>query len=571
MAFNQPPPQLGNQYDDDRALRSLLARVLPAEVLRAAEPRLRALGELAGGALYVQQLAERTLEPKLTQWDAWGNRIDHIELTPLWQRARELSLQHGLIATGYEREFAEYSRMVQYALAYLFGPSTDVYNCPLAMTDGAAKVLLAAGNAALIERVVPRLTSRDPARAWTSGQWMTESTGGSDVGLSETVARRDDDGVWRLFGRKWFTSAATSDIALTLARPEGNSAGGRGLALFHLETRDAEGNYNGISVHRLKEKLGTRKVPTAELTLDGTRAELVAGEDEGVRNIAPMLNITRLWNSVSAVGFMRRAVALARDYAHRRMAFGAALAQKPLHVDTLAGLQAETEAALHLTFFVAELLGREECSLLRVEEQQLLRALTPIAKLTTGKQVVSVVSEAIECFGGAGYVEDTGLPQLLRDAQVLPIWEGTTNVLALDFLRTAAAAQGPLRTLIQDCCASASDERLRRPMETIQATLQRSLGWLNNASAAGMEQIEAGARRYALTVGRTLAAALLCRHAQWSLERESDARAALACRRFVANGIDLLSNNDLANSRALALDERPVAFPGKVPASSAAG
>jgi acyl-CoA dehydrogenase len=568
MPFNQPPPQLGNQYDDDRALRSLLARVLPGEVLRAAQPQLCSLGALAGGELYQQQLAERALEPKLTQWDAWGNRIDRIELTPLWQRARDLSVEYGLVATAYERAYAAHSRIVQYALAYLFGPSTDVYNCPLAMTDGAAKALLAAGNQELIARAVARLTSRDPAQAWTSGQWMTESTGGSDVGQSETLARRDDEGGWRLYGRKWFTSAATSDMALTLARPEGNAAGGRGLALFYLETRDAQGNYNGIAIHRLKDKLGTRKVPTAELTLDGARAELVAGEDEGVKHIAPMLNITRLWNSISAVGFMRRAVALARDYAHRRVAFGAPLAQKPLHVDTLAGLQAETEAALHLTFYVVELLGKEECGELQQGGQHLLRALTPIAKLMTGKQVVSVVSEAIECFGGAGYVEDTGLPQLLRDAQVLPIWEGTTNVLALDFLRAATAAQAPLRALIQQCCAAAEDERLRKAVETIQATLHRSAGWLGSASAAGQEQVEAGARRYALSVGRTLAAALLCRHAQWSLSHESDARAALACRRFVANGIDLLSNIDLANSRALALDERPAVFPGAAATSA---
>jgi alkylation response protein AidB-like acyl-CoA dehydrogenase len=562
MPFNQSPPQLGNQYDDDRALRSLLARVLPSDVLREVEPRLQSMGALAAGELYQQQLSERLVEPKLTQWDAWGNRIDRIELTPLWQRARELSIEYGLVATAYERAYGLHSRTVQFALVHLFGPSTDVYNCPLAMTDGAAKALLAAGNGELIERAVPRLTGRDLAQAWTSGQWMTESTGGSDVGQSETLARRGDDGAWRLHGRKWFTSAATSDMALTLARPEGNPSGGRGLALFYLETRDAEGRYNGIAIHRLKDKLGTRKVPTGELTLDGTRAELVAGEDEGVKHIAPMLNITRLWNSVSAVSFMRRAVALARDYARRRAAFGATLAQKPLHLDTLAGLQAETEAALHLTFLVAELLGKEECAALKPDELHLLRALTPIAKLTTGKQVVSAVSEAIECFGGAGYVEDTGLPQLLRDAQVLPIWEGTTNVLALDFLRTAAAAQMPLRALIQQCCAAAQDERLRKAVETIQSTAQRSDNWIGNASAGGGEQLEAGARRYALTVGRTVAAAVLCRHAQWSLQHESDARAALACRRFVANGIDLLGNIDLANSRALALDERPVAFPG---------
>src|ERR671937_3163832 len=162
------------------------------------------------------------------------------------------------------------------------------------------------------------------------------------------------------YGRKWFTSAVSSQIALTLARPEGNPPGGRGLALFYIETRDEHGRPRNIQINRLKDKLGTRKVPTAELTLDGTPAELVKGTTDGVRDIAPMLNITRLWNGVSAASLMRRGVALARDYARRRVAFGSTLAEKPLHADTLAALQAEAEAALHLAFFVAELTGREE-------------------------------------------------------------------------------------------------------------------------------------------------------------------------------------------------------------------
>src|SRR5439155_8705142 len=144
------------------------------------------------------------------------------------------------------------------------------------------------------------------------GQWMTERTGGSDVGLSETVARQSPEG-WRLYGTKWFTSATTSQMALTLARPEGNGPGGRGLALFYLEVRDAEGRPN-VQLNRLKDKLGTRKVPTAELTLDGARAQPVAGLSDGIRNISSMLNITRTWNAVMAASGMRRGLALARDY-----------------------------------------------------------------------------------------------------------------------------------------------------------------------------------------------------------------------------------------------------------------
>ena len=271
MAFFQAPPVLGNQYLTDRTLRSLLGRQLPGDVLRAVEPELELMGELAAGPLFELQQRCRGMEPRLVAWDAWGNRVDTIELTPLWQEAARVAAEKGVVSTAYERKHGEHSRIHQFALAYLFDGSTEVYTCPLAMTDGAAKTLLVHGNRALIDRALPRLTSRDPARAWTSGQWMTERTGGSDVAISETVARKDGS-AWRLFGTKWFTSASTSQMALALARPEGNPPGGSGLALFYVETRDEGGRLRDILVNRLKDKLGTRMVPTAELTLDGTPA-----------------------------------------------------------------------------------------------------------------------------------------------------------------------------------------------------------------------------------------------------------------------------------------------------------
>ena len=340
MTFYQTPPTLGNQYEDDRILRSYLARALPPEVRAAITPALLEMGELAGGRLYRMQLEDRRNEPTLTHWDAWGRRVDAIELTPLWKEAARVACEHGVVAAAYERAHGAFSRVHQFALAYLFDASTDVYTCPLAMTDGAARTLITHGNRALIDRAVPRLTSRDPALAWTSGQWMTERTGGSDVGLTETVAVRAADGRHRLHGTKWFTSATTSQMALTLARPEGNPPGGRDLALFYVEVFDEAGRREGILVNRLKDKLGTRKVPTAELTLDGALATPVAGLTDGTRNIAPMLNITRTWNAIGAITGMRRGVALARDYARRRVQFGAALSEKPLHVDTLAGMEA---------------------------------------------------------------------------------------------------------------------------------------------------------------------------------------------------------------------------------------
>src|SRR5262245_51287791 len=397
QSFNQPAPTLGNQYDDDRVLRSYLRRALPEDMLRAVEPSLVELGRLAGGELYQLQLADRLNEPTLTQWDAWGQRVDRIEVTPLWRRAERLAAEFGVVAAAYEPTYGRFARPYQFALAYLFHPSTDVYTCPLAMTDGAARTLLRSGNRALIQRAIPHLTSRDPAQFWTSGQWMTETTGGSDVGRTETRAVPDGDG-WRLYGRKWFTSAVTSQMALTLARPEGNPPGGKGLAMYYVEVRDADGRPNGIRVDRLKDKLGTRKVPTAELMLDGTQAALVGPPLNGTRAIEPMLAVTRMWNSVCAIAFMRRGLALARSYSKERKAFGLPLERLPLHADTLAGLEAETWGAFLMTFLLVELNGRQDSGEIDDEQRALLRLLTPLTKLLTGKQAVSVVTEVVESF-----------------------------------------------------------------------------------------------------------------------------------------------------------------------------
>ncbi len=544
MEFHQSPPSLGNQYDDDRVLRSYLSRVLPKKVLRDIEGSLMEMGRLAGGELYEFQLADRLNEPKLTQWDAWGNRIDKIELTPLWRLAERIAAEHGVVATAYEQKHGSLSRVHQCALAYLFTPSTDIYSCPLAMTDGAARTLLSSGNQALIDRAVPHLITRDGNEFWTAGQWMTELTGGSDVGLSETVAKRDpdDSNSFRLYGRKWFTSAISSQVALTLARPEGNPPGGRGLALFYLETRDEHGRPRNIEINRLKDKLGTRKVPTAELNLNGTPAQLVKGTTDGVRNITPLLNITRLWNGISAVALMRRGLALAYDYAQKRVAFGAPLSEKPLHLDTLAGLQAEAEAAFHLAFYVAELTGLSEMREISDEDAILLRLLTPVMKLTTGKQAVTVASEVLESFGGAGYVEDTGLPVLLRDSQVLPIWEGTTNVLALDTLRALRGGESlkQFEVTVARCLENVHNPQLTDAVRIVKTTLDHATTWLTETERLGQPALEAGARRFSLTLGRLAELALLIKHAQWSTEYERDNRSAAAARRFARSGVDLI-------------------------------
>ncbi|HTL32806.1 MAG TPA: acyl-CoA dehydrogenase family protein, partial [Kofleriaceae bacterium] len=341
-------------------------------------------------------------------------------------------------------------------------------------------------------------------------------------------------------------------MALTLARPDGNGDGSRGLALFYVQVRGDDGRLApGIAVNRLKDKLGTKKVPTAELTLDGAPATLVLGETEVVRHITPMLSITRTWNAICAVSGMRRGLALARDFARRRKAFGALLVDKPLHADTLAMLEAEYAGAFCLAFRSAHLIGLLEHGHDEAAER-LARALTPIAKLTTGKQAVAVASEAIEACGGAGYIEDTGLPRILADAQVLPIWEGTTNVLSLDTLR-ALGKGGAFEAIVaevESCCASATDAGLAKPVEAARAALRHATTWIQEAMPHA-ERLEAGARRFAMTLGRTLELALLSAHAQWCIDHGHGPRLAAAARRFAMNGVDQIADAPLDDNRLL--------------------
>ena len=197
--FIQPAPELPHPYRADTVLRSYLRRALPAEVRADIEPSLSEMGDIAL-RLYSLSLEDRLNEPRHVPFDAWGIRVDQIQVTQLWKEAERIASEKGLVATAYERKHGALSRIHQFALVHLFNPSSDIYTCPLAMTDGAGQTLLRSGNQELIGRALPHLTSRDPGTFWTSGQWMTESIGGSDVGLSTTEARLGEDGQWRLYG-----------------------------------------------------------------------------------------------------------------------------------------------------------------------------------------------------------------------------------------------------------------------------------------------------------------------------------------------------------------------------------
>jgi alkylation response protein AidB-like acyl-CoA dehydrogenase len=517
--FFQEAPRLASTWSLDPLLRSFLARRLPPDVSAAVAPELERLGERAAGELADLADAAEREPPRLVSFDPWGRRIDHLELADAWRRLHAVAAEEGLVAEAYERRFGESSRLVQMAKVYLFHPSSAFVSCPLAMTDGAARILELHGSEELKSRVLPRLTSRDPARFWTSGQWMTEREGGSDVAGSSTVARPRRDGGFLLSGVKWFASAASAEVALALARIDGAPAGNRGLTLFLVELEGQIGRT--VRILRLKDKLGTRALPTAELELAGVPAIQIGEAGRGVATIATLLTLTRLHNSACAAASLARGLELARDYAARRSAFGHPLAELPLHAETLAALAAEQAAALALVVECAALVGRDELGSADADERARLRLLVPLTKLLTGRQAVAGAAETLEAIGGAAYMEDTGLPRLARDAQVLAIWEGTTNVLALDALRAIARADAlpPLLADVDRRLAGVARPELAAGRSRLARRRRALARWFARAAAGPRPALEAGARAFALALARLVAAVLLAEQADWELGR----------------------------------------------------
>ncbi|XP_061585959.1 acyl-CoA dehydrogenase family member 11-like [Cololabis saira] len=533
-SFFQERPVLENPFLEDALLRGYLRRHLPQEAVFS---DLSAFGERVAREVDSWGRDCEVNPPRLVHFDAWGRRVDHIVTSTAWKRMKELSAQEGLVAIGYERAFGEWSRVYQMSKLYIFSPSSGLYTCPLAMTDGAAKVIQSKGVSWPVEEAFSHLTTRQPEHFWTSGQWMTERKGGSDVARgTETVAVPQTDGSYKLHGFKWFTSATDADMTLTLARVQDSTGvttpGSRGLSLFYAEvSRDEDGLLRGIEVQRLKDKLGTRQMPTAELLLDGLPAFRLSEEGRGVASIANMLTITRIHNSVSAAAAMRRVLQLACDFATHRTAFGKLLKDHPLHMQTLARMEVETRGAFLLVMDVCRLLGREETGLASPLDTHLLRLLTPVVKLYTGKQAVAVVSEGLESFGGQGYIEDTGLPGILRDAQVLSIWEGTTNVLSLDVLRCVARSSGMVLhayfTHVKSLLEGASSHSSLVPaVKEVGSALSELEEFIQVAATREPSYLEQAARDLAYSLARIYAGALLIDHASWKGASPQDAYAA---------------------------------------------
>eukprot|EP01063_Lacrimia_lanifica_P005510 TRINITY_DN13289_c0_g1_i1.p1 TRINITY_DN13289_c0_g1~~TRINITY_DN13289_c0_g1_i1.p1 ORF type:complete len:613 (+),score=143.14 TRINITY_DN13289_c0_g1_i1:54-1841(+) len=525
-----PQPRRENAWANDLFLQRAVRRMVPADVfVGCIDPELRRFGARAAGEIDALGRACELHPPRLRQTDAWGRRVDELHTSEAWKAQKRIAAEEGLVAIPYTRAFGDYSRVVQALKLYLYAPVSGLFSCPLAMTDGAAKTIASSPElrAALVEPF-GRLTATDPRVFWTSGQWMTEKGGGSDVGGgTETVAlpRAPNASSHTLYGYKWFSSATDADMSLTLARivdEDGEvAAGTKGLSMFYVQVRRDDGSLNGIRIEKLKDKLGTRQMPTAELVLDGCNATLVSPPGRGIACIASMLSVTRLHNVISSVGAMRGITFLARDYASKRTAFGKPLAQHALHAQTLARMEVDTRGCILLMLELARLMGKEDCGAMGSEDSDILRLMTPVAKMYTGKLAVATASEGLEAFGGQGYMEESGIPQVLRDAQVLPIWEGTSNVMSLDVLRAVQKTHGAvLRSFaarVAQACAAVPPRAPLRPAADAIGKAATSLTAL--LAELPPSAFEAAARDVTVSLARVFIAALL-------LEHSSDAAAA---------------------------------------------
>jgi acyl-CoA dehydrogenase len=419
-----PDSPVENYWDVCPDFRALCRRKLSEAAFAWAEPQLSAMGEQAARVVApLAAIADRE-QPRLVTHDARGERVSRVEYHPAYREMERIAYGSGMIAMKYRtHEHSRESQFIGFAIGYMFAMAECGLYCPLCMTDGVARVLTRHGTHEQVARVVPHLTSTDPQTLWTGGMWLTERAGGSDVGANQTVARKDADGTWRLTGHKWFCSNVDAEAVLVTARVNGE--GTKGLRTFLLETRENP----GVRIERLKEKLGVRSMATGEVTLTDARVEEVGG----FAAMTDMLNLSRIYNAVASVALISRAVREARYYIERRQAFGRPVIEFPLAQETFFDIEAEHVGAMLITFEAVEALGRADAG--DAEAAQLLRILTPMVKAVTGKLAVPCVSEAMELIGGNGYIEDSPMPRLLRDAQVLPIWEGTTNILVLDALR----------------------------------------------------------------------------------------------------------------------------------------
>ena len=487
----------------DRGLRDLLALYLPAQEHQHLLPHFQRMGQLAGGRLNALAAVADKYAPVLHARTRWGEDDDWIEYHPAYQEMEHIAFaDFQFHAMGHRAGVlgcaAPLAPAAKYAFQYLFVQSEFGQMCPISVTDTSIHLIRKFGSQALQQKLLPSMLSADLASLWKGTQFMTEKAGGSDVGAIETVAR-EEGGQWRLYGEKWFCSHADADVVLLLARPEGAPSGTRGLALFALPRRLDDGSRNTYRIVRLKDKLGTRSMASGEVRLEGAVAYPVGALDQGLKQMMEQVNLSRLSHAVRAAAMMRRCLNEALQAARHRSAFGREVIGHALLRRQLLKIMVPTEAALSMVMATADAMrraGEEEGGGEGEGEgdgsaRQALRLLTPLIKLRACRDNIAVATGAMEVRGGNGYIEDFVNARLVRDAHIGVLWEGTSNINALDAIQRAVGKEGAHRAL-GSLLAGRLEQSGNLPAPLRQALWQ---GWQRAASLA--ETVAGGARHEA--------------------------------------------------------------------------
>lgn len=440
--LNIPDSHGLNLFGCDPELARLLALYLPDAVCRAWLPTLERLGARAGGELDTLALSADKNPPVLASRTRRGEDRQRILKHPDYVALERVAYAElGLASMSHVADGPP--PLVKYALTYLFVQAEFGLCCPVSMTDSLTRTLRKYGAPELVERYLPSLTSRDFDSLYQGAMFMTEQAAGSDVARTRTVARQKD-GAWTLHGDKWFCSNPDADLAMVLARPEDAPEGMAGVSLFLLPKHRPDGSRNAYRIVRLKDKLGTRSMASGEITLDGATAYLIGEVGRGFQQMADMVNMSRLSNGVRAAGLMRRGLNEALFVARQRQAFGKRLVDMPLMQRQLLKLMLPAEQARSLFMQIATLLPRADGG--DEAAQKCVRILTPLIKFRACRDARRATGDAMEVRGGVGYIEEWSDARLVRDAHLGSIWEGTSNIVALDIAR-AVTREGALEPL----------------------------------------------------------------------------------------------------------------------------
>ena len=482
-----------NFFSTDTQLAAILPLYLPKTVLDKLTPVFERLGGLAGGELDDLASTADKNPPTLSQRTRTGLNQPTIHKHPAYVEMERLALSEFGMATVSHREnmFGVPGKLppaVKYVLFYLFVQAEFGLCCPVSMTDSLTRTLKKFGEPKLVEKYLPRLTSLDFDELAQGAMFMTEQAAGSDIAATVTRAEPQADGSWQLFGDKWFCSNPDADFAMVLARSNTTQPGMKGVSLFLLPKLLDDGSHNAYRIIRLKDKLGTKSMASGEITLEGATAYLVGEEGRGFVQMADMVNNSRLSNGVRAAGLMRRAVGEAEFIAANRQAFGKRLEQMPLMQRQLDKLRVPAEQARTMVFQTAQALARSDAG--EKDAYALARILTPMIKFRACRDARKVAGDAMEVRGGCGYIEEWSDPRILRDSHLGSIWEGTSNIVALDVLR-ATKREGSLPVLqahLEGLLAEVSGNALLTPAyeQALRDALQRAAALVATAAQAGV-------------------------------------------------------------------------------------